>query len=75
MIVLGTIWVRTRIMPRWLALITFISAVILLVSVGFSHWIILLFPVWVFLISVYILYLNFLYKKGDLEIDAIDLEE
>jgi hypothetical protein len=75
MIVLGTIWVRTQIMPRWLALITFVSAVILLVSVGFSHWVILLFPVWVFLISVYILYLNFLFKKGDLEIDGLDMKE
>jgi len=45
MIVLGTIWVCTRILPRWLALITFGSAIILLISIGFTHWVILVFPI------------------------------
>lgn len=73
MIVLGTIWVRTQIMPRWLALITFVSAALLLISIGFSHWVTLLFPLWVLLISIYILYLNFLFKKGKLDIEALNM--
>jgi len=75
MIVLGTIWVRTQIMPRWLALITYASAAVLLISVGFSHWVILIFPAWVLVISAYILYLNFLFQKGELEIEGLTLDE
>jgi hypothetical protein len=59
MVVLGTIWVRTRVMPRWLALITYVLALVLLISIGFSHWITMIFPAWVLLISVYILILNY----------------
>ena len=69
MTVLGTIWVRTQLLPRWLALLTFIFAVVLLISIGFSPWVMLVFPVWVVLISTYILYLNYLIKQGDLQID------
>jgi hypothetical protein len=75
MIVLGTIWVRTRIMPRWLALVTYILAAVLLISVGFTHWVILIFPAWVLVISAYILYLNFLFQKGDLDIESLTLED
>lgn len=73
MIVLGTIWVRTEIMPRWLALITFGLAVVLLVSIGLTHWVTLVFPAWVILISLYILHLIFLARKEDEEI--LTLEE
>jgi hypothetical protein len=75
MIVLATIWVRTQIMPRWLALITYATALVLLISVGLTHWVILTFPAWVLVISAYILYLNFLFKKGELEIDGVTLDE
>jgi hypothetical protein len=75
MFVLGTIWVRTKIMPRWLALVTYALAIVLLISVGITHWIILAFPAWVLLISAYILNLNFLYQKGELEIEGLTLDE
>lgn len=52
---LGTIWWRTGLMPRWLAIITFFLALVLLLSSNLSLWITLLFPGWVLLISVYIL--------------------
>lgn len=58
MISLGTIWVRTQTMPRWLALLTYGAALVLLLSIGFSLWVTLIFPVWVFLISLHILILN-----------------
>jgi hypothetical protein len=58
MISLGTIWVRTRTMPRWLAFLTYALALVLLVSVGLSLWVTLIFPSWVLVVSVYILVLN-----------------
>jgi hypothetical protein len=58
MISLGTISVRTRIMPRWLAFLTYALAMVLLVSVGLSLWVTLIFPAWVLVISIYILVLN-----------------
>jgi hypothetical protein len=59
MISLGTIWVRTRVMPRWLALLTYGSALVLLLSISYSSWVMLLFPAWVLVISLYILVLNY----------------
>ena len=55
MISLGTIWWRTGLMPRWLAILTFLFALALLLVVNLSMWITLIFPGWVFLISVLIL--------------------
>jgi len=62
-------------MPHWLAIITFVPAVILLISVGFTHWVILTFPAWVLVVNTYILYFNFFFQKGDLEMDGFTLEE
>jgi hypothetical protein len=59
MAVLGTIWVRTGLMPRWLALVTYLLAAVLLVSIGFTPWVVLVFPAWVLAISVAILVLNY----------------
>jgi hypothetical protein len=59
MTVLGTIWVRTGVMPRWLALVTYLLAAVLLVSIGFTPWVVLVFPAWVLAISVATLVLNY----------------
>ena len=58
MISLGTIWVRTRVMPLWLAVLTYVTALILLISINLSLWVGLFFPGWVMVISLYILILN-----------------
>jgi hypothetical protein len=58
MISLATISVRTRIMPRGLAFLTYALALVLLFSIGYSLWVTLIFPAWVLVISVYILVLN-----------------
>ena len=63
MISLGTIWVRTHTMPRWLAFLTYGLALVLLVSIGYSLWVTLIFPGWVLIISIHILALN-LRSKG-----------
>jgi hypothetical protein len=55
---LGTIWWRTGLMPRWLALITYLLAVTLLLVISRSLWITLVFPAWVAAIDVYALLAN-----------------
>ncbi|HYO04187.1 MAG TPA: hypothetical protein VET27_20890 [Mycobacterium sp.] len=55
MISLATIWIRTRLMPRWLAFVTYLLAVSLLLVVTRNLWITLVFPAWVFGISTVIL--------------------
>jgi hypothetical protein len=76
MFVLGTIWVRTQVMPRWLALLTYLIALTLLIGISFYPWTTLLFPAWVFLISVYILVLNYRHQERNEEkMDGLTLED
>jgi hypothetical protein len=58
MISMGTIWLRTGLMHRGWAYLSFVLALVLLLSIQFSFWVILIFPVWVFLVSVLILIRN-----------------
>jgi len=58
MISLGTIWMRTGLMHRGWAFLTYALALVLLVSIGYSLWVTLIFPGWVLAVSVYILVLN-----------------
>ena len=55
MISLGTIWIRTRVMPRLFVFLTYALALLLLVSSNLTSWLMLVFPTWVFVISVFIL--------------------
>jgi len=55
MIALATIWIRTRVMPRVYVFLSYALALVLLVSTDFTSWLILVFPAWVFMISVFIL--------------------
>jgi len=59
MLSLATLWMRTGVMPRWMALITYPVAFVLLFVVSQSSWIVLVFPAWVFLVSAYILVTHF----------------
>lgn len=56
MISLSTVWLRTRVMPRLVAIATLAIALMLLFVINFSLWIVLVFPAWVLTISVYVLY-------------------
>ena len=51
----ATLWIRTGVMPRWIALLTYAVAAFFLVTVSQSLWVVLLFPAWVFIVSAYIL--------------------
>ena len=55
MISLGTIWLRTGLMPRWLAAATYALAAVLLFVINLSLWIALVFPAWVLGVSLLIL--------------------
>ena len=59
MISLGTIWLRTGAMPKWLAIITYAAATTLLLIVTLSLWATLVFPAWVLLVSLHILLRTF----------------
>jgi hypothetical protein len=53
-----TLSLRTGIFPRWMAFLGLGLALFLLVNLGFFDWALLVFPLWVLLISVYILLVN-----------------
>lgn len=55
----STISLRTRVMPRWLALLGYVAAVVLLLGIGATNWTPLVFPAWVFVISIWILMQRF----------------
>ena len=59
MISTSTISYKSRIVPRWMALLGFVLALILLLNVGTIQWSLLAFPLWVLLISGHILTDNF----------------
>jgi hypothetical protein len=54
----STILLRTSIVPRWIAFLGYGLGAVLLLSIGIVRWIPLVFPIWVFLISVTILFEN-----------------
>jgi len=59
MISINTLWTRAEVMPRWIIILTYIVALGFLFFAGKLLVARYIFPVWVFLISVYILILNY----------------
>lgn len=64
MILTSTVFIRTSIVPRWVSILGYGLALILLLSIGTIEWISLVFPLWVLFISVLILIEN-LRKKSE----------
>ena len=48
----ATITLRTKVVPRWIGVLGFAVGVVLLVSVGLTPWVELLFPAWILLLSI-----------------------
>ena len=65
-----TLFVRTNVMPRWMAWLGYGLALVLLLSISRFSWIFLVFPLWVLLISLYILIENFRGKRDALAADT-----
>jgi hypothetical protein len=53
-----TLSLRTGIIPRWMAFLGMVLALILLLTINLFYWAPLIFPLWVLLISVHILLAN-----------------
>ncbi len=51
----ATLALRIAILPRWIALLSYACAIVLLFTAGFVPWTELLFPCWVLVVSLYIL--------------------
>jgi hypothetical protein len=58
MISTSTLAIRIGIFPRWMAFLGYAMALFLILSLGYFFWAPLVFPVWVLLISIYILMAN-----------------
>jgi hypothetical protein len=52
-------------LPRYLALVTYALALVLLFGVGFTTWVTMTFPAWVFLISALILIFEYRSRYDD----------
>ncbi len=59
-----TLSLRTQILPRWMVYLGFILALFLLLSLGSVNWAAIVFPLWILLISVYILLANLKRSKN-----------
>jgi len=51
----ATIALRTGVIPRWIGYLGYAFAVVMLVSVGLTPWVELLFPAWILVLSIDIL--------------------
>ena len=59
MMAIGTLWTRSGIMPRWLRITTYLLALAYLLFANWAREARFIFPVWVFVVSVHILILNY----------------
>ena len=50
----STLGIYTELVPRWLAVLGYVLALLLLLGSYYLRWSFLIFPLWVFLISIYI---------------------
>jgi hypothetical protein len=55
MLATATIGIKSGVFPRWFALVGALLGLVLLVSVSFSDWLILVLPGWVAVVSLFIL--------------------
>lgn len=55
MISTSTILLRTVVLSRWLAYIGYVFALVQLITLAYWEWIVLLFPLWIFALSIELL--------------------
>ncbi len=67
MIALATLWMRTGVMPRVFVFLSYALALLLLVSSDLTSWLILVFPSWVFVISMFILVVSLRGEEAEAE--------
>jgi hypothetical protein len=59
-----TVAIRTGIIPRWMALLGYALALVLVLNPGYVQWVPLVFPLWVLVVSGYILLANLKPKRS-----------
>ena len=69
MLSIGSLWTRTKVVPRWMVIVTYVVGVGFLLFAGILREARFLFPAWVLVVSVYILILNYRYR---IEQDGMD---
>jgi hypothetical protein len=65
MMTTSTLSLRTGIIPRWMAILGFLSALFLLLSLNFFVWAPMVFPLWILLVSIHILVSNLKTQKNE----------
>jgi hypothetical protein len=63
----STVGLRTSAMPRWVSYLGYLVALVLLVAAGEYRWFQLLFPAWVLLVSVVLLFTRASSRDGETE--------
>lgn len=59
MTAIATLWTRTGTMPRWLTIVTYILALTFLIAAERIREARFIFPLWVFVVSMYVLIINY----------------
>jgi len=67
----GTIGLRTAFLPRWVALVGYACALVLLLVITNWAWIGLLFPLWVLLVSAVVLTMEFRRRHESTAVDPV----
>jgi hypothetical protein len=74
MLSIGSLWTRTKAVPRWLSIVTYIVALAFLFFAGGLRWAQFIFPAWVLLVSVYILILNYRHTQENEDNEELTLD-
>jgi hypothetical protein len=64
MMSVSTLSLRTAITPRWMAILGFVLAIFLILSLGLIYWAPVVFPLYVLMISIHILIANYRRSKS-----------
>jgi len=67
-----TLATRLQVIPRWLALLGYATAAVLLFGVGLVAWLQLVFPGWVFVLSVHLLVVTFRRHDSTLPLSSVE---
>jgi hypothetical protein len=64
----AVLWLRTRVMPRWMAFLAILGFLVLMFVYSQAFWLILVFPAWVLLVCLYILIAQPALEQGEAQI-------
>jgi len=74
MLSIGSLWTRAKVVPPWLAIVTYVVAVGFLLFAGILREARFIFPAWVLLVSVYILIMNYRRTQDEESKEGLSLD-